>query len=462
MNSNNRRRNILARIKQSITPRPLFPVTDKDRKRYLLSNLFLHFRPNKIPVDTLKFSLSLGLGGIAVVLIVMQLGTGLLLKFNYEPSPTAAYASILRINQQVPFGALVRNMHHWGANILALTVFLHFLRVFYTGAFYGRRQFNWVVGLGLLLLVLLANFTGYLLPWDQLAYWAITICTGMLGYLPGIGSILQDMLVGGPEITAASLRVFYALHTGLVPMGLLGLMMFHFWRVRKAGGLVRPILTEQKEAQQQRFTATVPDLVVRELAVGLAIFAVVLLLSVFLNAPLGDPANPGLSPNPTKAPWYFAGLQELLLHMHPMFAVGIIPLLVVVALFLLPYLNYATRTPGVWGRSRLGRKLILVAAILGAVCGVLLILGEATAVSMKINFTFKPLLFSQGFLPLLVGVLFMCGFYWLIRRKLNATAEEAVQALFTLCVVFLVVLTITGVWFRGPEMKLTLPWSVLS
>jgi quinol-cytochrome oxidoreductase complex cytochrome b subunit len=460
MDPNNQPTNMLTRIKQSIFTRPLIPVTEKDRRRYLLSNLILHFRPTKTPVDTLRFRLSWGLGGMAVVLVVMQMGTGLLLKFSYEPSPASAYASIVRIIREVPFGALVRNMHHWGANLLAFIVFLHLLRVFYTGAFYGRRQFNWVVGLGLLLLVLLANFTGYLLPWDQLAFWAITICTGMLGYLPVIGGLLQGMLVGGPEITAVSLRVFYALHTGLVPLCLAGLMLFHFWRVRKAGGLVRPEKSAQKATSGLPYAPTVPDLIVRELATGLAMVALILLLAVFFNAPLGDPANPGLSPNPTKAPWYFAGLQELLLHMHPVFAVGIIPFLALVALVLIPYFNFTEQTPGVWGRSPLGRRLIWAAAALGTLCGILLALGEATAVSMQVHLAFEPLFFSQGVVPLLTGLILLGGFYWLMRRKFGATGEEAVQALFTLCVVFLIILTVTGVWFRGPEMKLVLPWAL--
>ena len=110
--------------------------------------------------------------------------TGVLLKFVYEPTPVEAYASIQTLLSGVPFGRMVRNMHHWGAHLLVVIVFLHMMRVFFTGAFHPPRQFNWIVGLALFCTVLAANLTGYLLPWDQLAYWAVTVSTGMLKYIP--------------------------------------------------------------------------------------------------------------------------------------------------------------------------------------------------------------------------------------------------------------------------------------
>ncbi|MBP1739941.1 MAG: hypothetical protein H6Q48_2234, partial [Deltaproteobacteria bacterium] len=168
---------------------------------------------------------------MAVVLIFLLLGTGVLLKFVYHPSPDKAYESILHLQNQVLFGRLIRNIHHWSANALILVVFLHLLRVFFTGAFHAPRQFNWVIGATSFLVILFSNFTGYLLPWDQLAFWAITICTGMLEYMPGIGLWFQGLIQGGPEVGPGTLSNFYAIHTAILPASLLILMLFHFWRI---------------------------------------------------------------------------------------------------------------------------------------------------------------------------------------------------------------------------------------
>ena len=184
------------RIWRSVFTDPLIPRSEQGRKRFLLKNLILHFRPLTVPEKTLDFSLTWGLGGMAAILVVLQFGTGLLLKFVYEPNPVSAYASIQHIQNAVMFGQLVRNIHHWSANLLVLIVFLHMLRVYFTGALLPPRQFNWIIGLSLFGLVLFANLTGYLLPYDQLAFWAVTVSTGMLEYIPVIGVHLQQMLRG--------------------------------------------------------------------------------------------------------------------------------------------------------------------------------------------------------------------------------------------------------------------------
>jgi quinol-cytochrome oxidoreductase complex cytochrome b subunit len=178
---------------------------------------------------------------MAVVLVLIQLATGTLLKFVYAPSPALAYASITALNDQVLFGKLIRNIHFWSANALVLITFLHLLRTFFTGAFHGPRRFTWVIGLGLFCLILASNFTGYLLPWDQLAFWAVTICAGMLDYLPGLGALLQDMIKTEPEINAATLKIFYSFHTTVIPALIIIVMSFHFWRVRKDGGISHPL-----------------------------------------------------------------------------------------------------------------------------------------------------------------------------------------------------------------------------
>ncbi|MGD8258786.1 MAG: cytochrome b N-terminal domain-containing protein, partial [Desulfobacterales bacterium] len=317
-------------------------------QRFLLKNLVLHFRPRTVPERTLKFTLSWGLGGTALVLVFLLAATGVMLRFVYIPVPDQAYESIQNLQHEIRFGQLIRNIHHWSGNVLVLVSFLHLLRIFFSGAFHPPRQLNWVIGICLFVLILMSNFTGYLLPWDQLAFWAITICTGMVEYIPGIGLWLQKMMRGGAEINPATLANFFAIHTAVLPLCMLLCLPFHFWRIRKAGGLVVPRTAEEPIEKIGDRVPTVPNLLLRELVVALVVIAIVLIFSVLVNAPLEQKANPGVSPNPTKAPWYFMGLQELLLHFHPVVAVVFIPALTMMMLIGLPYINYDSNTSGIW------------------------------------------------------------------------------------------------------------------
>lgn len=303
---------------------------------------------------------------MAAVLVSLQLFTGILLKFAYEPVPTQAYASLVRLQDGFLFGQLVRSIHFWSANLLVVVVCLHGLRVFFTGGFHPPRRLNWLIGLCLLILVLASNLTGYLLPWDQLAYWATIICVSMLEYVPFIGSRLQQLVLCGPQIGPATLRGFYAMHTAVFPVLIVMLMAFHFWRVRKAGGLVIPRSQDGEPDDKPAMVPAHPDLLLREAALASATIAAVLILSLLYDAPLGQPANPGLSPNPTKAPWYFAGVQELLMHFHPSFALLITATLLIAA-FYLPYINYRKAPSGVWFASVGGRRTARAAAMAAAV-----------------------------------------------------------------------------------------------
>gem|GEM_PF-1129587 len=319
--------NILQRIRLSVFPGDRKTDSEKPDNRKYFRGLLLHFRPMVVPERTLRLSLTWGLGGMAAVLVFVLFGTGLMLKFVYEPFPDRAYDSILYLNNHVPFGQLIRNIHRWSANGLLFVAFLHLLRVFYTGAFVAPRQFNWIIGLALFTAVIFSNFTGYLLPWDQLAYWAITISTSMLEYIPGVGTGLKKLVLGGAEPGPATIMNFYAIHTAILPALLLFVLPFHFWRVRRANGLVIPRAPKENPVAPGVEVEAMPSLIVREVTVTLVLLAVILLIAMFFDAPLADKANPGLSPNPTKAPWYFMGLQELLMHFHPLFSVFVIPLL---------------------------------------------------------------------------------------------------------------------------------------
>ncbi|MFC1824556.1 cytochrome b N-terminal domain-containing protein [Thermodesulfobacteriota bacterium] len=456
--ANSKQLSLFQRIRYSVFPGTLGKPKGREGFRPFFNSLVLHFRPRSVPERTLRFSLTWGLGGMAVVLIFLLFGTGLLLKFVYQPSPARAYESILHLQQNVLFGQLIRNVHHWSANLLLIVAFLHFLRVFFTGAFHTPRQFNWIIGLVLFLTILLSNFTGYLLPWDQLSFWAVTICTGMLEYIPGAGLRLQALIRGGAEVGPATLSNFYALHTAILPALFIIFMPFHFWRVRKAGGLVVPRTPAEDPEIRGEMVPGIPNLILRELVLALVLIAAILMVSIFFNAPLESKANPGLSPNPTKAPWYFMGFQEILLHFHPIFALFIIPAFMAIGLISIPYINYPAGTAGVWFASSTGRRTALetaAAAIISVPIGIIVdeyifdFAGWMPGLSPAI---------SNGLIPFAI-LLFGFGFLYLILKRRHAFGKnESIQMIFVFILTAFILLTITGIWFRGSGMRLAWPW----
>jgi quinol-cytochrome oxidoreductase complex cytochrome b subunit len=435
------------------------PGTDGDRARTVVGTFVLHFRPVRVPAATIRFTHTFGLGGMSLVLLGILVVTGSLLMLGYTPVPGEAYASIERLEREVVFGAFIRSLHYWSANLLVLVAGLHLLRVVFTGGFLDGRAFNWVVGLVLLAAIAGSSFTGYLLPWDQLAYWAVTIVTGMAGYVPLAGAALAELLRGGAEIGPGTLGTYYALHTQWLPASLLTGALFHFWRVRRAGGVVVPpgsVLDERGKPEQVLF---LPHLLWREAAVTLLLLAAVSLFAALVRAPLGPPANPGLSPNPAKAPWYFLGFQELLVHLHPLFAVVIVPALGALALSALPYLGFAKDEPrGVWFLSGRGRKTARLAAIAGTATAALLIALDGVLLAGSGSPAGGTALVTRGLLPV-AALLAVCGVaFRLLRSRFGATRLEAAQALFVFLAAGFAVLTATGIWFRGPGMKLGWPW----
>lgn len=432
-------------------------LTERTSKTAAFRNLVLHLHPRTVPENSLKLTHTWGLGGMALVLFVLQVFTGTLLRFVYEPMPGKAYESIVFLQNDVLFGQLIRNIHHWSGMLLVVVVFLHLLRVFFTGAFHTQRQSNWLIGLSLLACVILTNFTGYLLPWDQLAYWAITVSTSMFQYIPGIGIWLQQMIRGGQEVDAMTLLRFYTLHTSVIPVAAIILMAFHFWRVRKAGGVVVPGGNSETD---HRTVTTIPNLVLRELVVALVLIAAILIFSVFFNAPLQAKANPGFSPNPAKAPWYFAGIQELLLHFHPLLAVLLIPLFITCLLVVLPYIKYDSTISGTWFISLRGRRTGIVAALMALIITPLAIIADEYWVGFSGWLPGIPTVISNGFMPVCIVLAAIVGIYLFIKGKWATSNNEAIQAVFILLLVSFAILTVTGIWFRGPGMALAWPWNV--
>ena len=451
------RLNLPQRIWYSIFPATYGPKVKREGDRSLLNTLVLHFRPKVVRERTLRFTLTWGLGGMAVVLVCLLFTTGTMMKFAYQPVPDRAYESIVHLQNDVFLGQLIRNIHHWSANVLLVVVFFHLLRVFFTGAFHSPREFNWIIGLSMFFALLVSNFTGYLLPWDQLAFWAVTICTAMLDYIPIVGEGLQRSILGGRDIGASTLSNFFAIHTAIIPACLIVLMPFHFWRVRKAGGLVVPRTPGEAPAGQSEWVPTIPNLIVRELVVALILIASIMLVSVVFDAPLEAKANPGLSPNPTKAPWYFAGIQELLLHFHPLFAVAI-TITVVGALISVPYIRYDGNTAGVWFASSRGRRLASIAALFALILAPLGIIADEFFIDFVAWAPGVAPVLTNGLLPAGLALAVIVAFYGVIKRRYDATNNEAIQSVFVVLLVTFIILTITGIWFRGAGMALTWPW----
>ncbi len=214
-----------------------WPDNVLDRSLVMTSSLFLHIHPVKVSRRSLRWTYTFGLGIISTILFGVLTITGILLMFHYVPSTERAYTTMKEIQFAVPLGQFTRNMHRWSAHAMVLAVVLHMVRVFYTGAYKPPREFNWIIGVFLLLLTLGASFTGYLLPWDQLAYWAITVGTNIASYAPLIGEDLRMLLLGQTNVGQASLIRFYTLHIAVLPLAITLLISIHLWRIRKDGGL---------------------------------------------------------------------------------------------------------------------------------------------------------------------------------------------------------------------------------
>ena len=207
--------------------------TERDQAAGHWSNFLLHIYPVKVRRRELHFSYSWYLGVMSTVLLASLVASGVYLMFFYVPSPGSAYGDIQTIQTNVAFGQFIRNVHRWSAHLMVLAVAAHMARVFYRGAYKSPREFNWVIGVMLLVLTLLLSFTGYLLPWDQLAYWAVTVGTSMADFVPFIGGGVRQVLLGGDQVGAATLLRFYVLHVALLPLIMVMLLMIHLWRWRK-------------------------------------------------------------------------------------------------------------------------------------------------------------------------------------------------------------------------------------
>jgi quinol-cytochrome oxidoreductase complex cytochrome b subunit len=394
-------------------------------------------------------------------LFIILLLTGVILLFYYTPSVERAYDSVKDIVFVVPGGRVIRNMHRWAAHGMVLLVFIHMIRVFYTASYSGKRATNWVIGVAMLVVVLLMSFSGYLLPWDQLAFWAVTIgsniagsaheLTDLLGITSfiDVGSFLEKILIGSDTVAQPALSRFFALHVIFLPVALLVLTGVHLWRIRKDGGLSRP--GEHSEASGTKIEKwySWPLLMWIELGVFLLLLGGLLLIAVFLDAPLLERANPTYPENPAKSPWYFLGIQEMV--SYSAFIGGIlVPLLFLTFLISIPYVDKETEYTGHWFSGKKGLNYTF-----SSIAFALISIGIILWVYIDIGWLrdwFPGI--SQGWVMLfnpasLITAIFV--FYSIWVKKRTSSSRMAAIALFTVAITGFIILTVIGIWFRGPD-----------
>ncbi|GAB4272185.1 MAG: hypothetical protein Kow0092_27190 [Deferrisomatales bacterium] len=471
------------------------PVSDRSRSQAVVQNFFLHIHSARTHLWSLRPTFTFGLGLVSVFTFGILAVTGLLLMFYYKPATALAYDSMKEIHFMVPAGRIIRNLHRWAAHAMVAAVILHMVRVFFTASYKGTRQFNWVLGLILWVLTMALSYTGYLLPWDQLGYWAMVIGTNIATSVREVtdalhltryvdpGAWIHAVLVGSETLGDESLIRFNTLHCVVLPLLTAMLIGVHLWRIRKDGGMsrppdadealgpppegIRPVFTQaprktyglmafvrgESPAVDRGPENTVPSwphLFYAEAVVLMVTVAALLVWAFVQDAPLKELANPLVPENPAKAPWYFLGLQELVSYSAFMGGIGI-PTVALLGLFLVPYLDREEGPSGRWfsgnpaeRRTALGSWVVGLAAVLGL---------ESFAIAFGWLRNWFPgipqiavILVNPG--TLLVG-LYMAWSLWTVHRT-GSTRLGAV-ALFTCFLAGFLVLTVIAVWFRGPN-----------
>ncbi len=473
------------------------PTSDKSRAATMFNNFFLHIQGVKTHINTLRPTYTFGLGLISFFLLLIVVFSGAILMIYYNPSIEHAYNTVKDINYVVYAGRVLRNIHKWAGEGMIIFVLLHMTRVFYTGSYKNGREFNWVIGIGLLIFVFGLNLSGYMLPWDQLAYWALVIVsniiqspkeiTDALGitHFFDVGGFFKELFLGGHVAGKESLNRVYALHIMFFPLLLFVFLAVHFWRIRKDGGLTKPenfvpgedhpedaLLPKKSgglfptyktyglmelargrtpavDQDVENMVMSWPNLIIAELAVFVFTLACVLIYSFYIDAPLREMANPLIPENPAKAPWYFLGLQELLSYSAFMGGVGL-PGIAILGLVLIPYLDREQRHVGIWFSNRQGIIVTLQAFVAAVLVNVGLLVFVVRFGWFRNWWPDIPQLLITLVNPGNLWVAFMTAWsLWVIKRT-GSTRMGAI-ALFTMFLVSYVIFTYMGTQFRGPN-----------
>ncbi|MCR4293917.1 MAG: cytochrome b N-terminal domain-containing protein, partial [Elusimicrobia bacterium] len=348
--------------------------TPRDRAGHIIGNVWLHLHPVKVRPRALEWLYTWGMGGISFALYLILTLTGVALMFYYRPTIGLAYRDIKDLEFAVTLGMFLRNAHRWAAQAMVVAVIAHMVRVFLTGAYKKPREFNWGIGVLLLTLTLFLSFTGYLLPWDQLAIWAVTVGTNMAGATPVLGNegplgalmgmrINNDVrftLLGGTMVGENTLLRFYVMHCVAVPLVVGILLILHFWRIRKDSFSAAPYVANEEKMDVW------PHLVKREYIAAAATVIFIMIWSILQNAPLEAIANPNVTTNPSKAPWYFVGLQELLVYFDPWIAGVVMPGLIIVGLIAIPYIDTNPKGVGyyAWKERPFANTLFMLGVVM--------------------------------------------------------------------------------------------------
>jgi len=473
---------------------PWNPKSNREAGSAIVKNFLLHWFPNRISLKSLSFNYSFYLGTIAFTLFIILTVTGVILMFHYTPSVERAYWSIKDIDFAISFGWFLRRLHRISAHLMVAVVFLHMFRVFYTSAYKdgktvdSKRSFNWVIGVILFVLTFLLSFTGYLLPWDQLAFWAITVGTNIASSVPLVGEQIREFLLGGTIIGQNALIRFYVLHVFFLPVILFALAIWHMWRIRKDGGLAiveqerEELKKQEPEIPKKTKTYSIlgiakgstvhvndpaildeknsapssPHLSMRLLNIILITTIVTIFLAVFISAPLEEAANPEITPNPAKAPWYFLGLQELVGYSALIGGV-LIPFLVIVGLAVIPFIDLEQKHLGVWFTDSEGKKWSRIGLAWGSLWSVLCIFIGINFPTRELFSSIESQLFFEIVNP---ATLLLCTFIiiYFVTKKITKSSRTAAIATFTAFVISYILLTYIGTALRGPNWMFYWPW----
>lgn len=298
-------------------------------------SFFHHLHPPTIPAAQARWRYTLGAGGTAIFLMLILGLTGILEMFYYIPNPQEAALSVQTITYHVPFGGFIRNLHYWSAQLLLVVSTIHLFRVIFTAAYGPPRQFNYLLGLGLFVLLMMLDFTGYILRWDVDICWPLTTGTNLLKTIPLVGGFLFRVAVGGSEACSTALLRFYTWHIFALPLPVVILGVWHAFRVRRDGGIAAP--PPHLRGDNTRISRD--ELVRREILAMVIASMVLILLSSFFPAPIA----PALTGKPvltaeTRAPWFFLWIQQMLKWGDPFILGVMIPLGVLILLALIPYI----------------------------------------------------------------------------------------------------------------------------
>ena len=326
------------------------PPTEKPNPRYKVhtTSFLFHIRPRYYELGSTIFTHTFRLGFLTTFFFFIELITGIILMLYYTPSPDKAFSSIVNLMTNVPFGGFFRDVHRLGAEGMVIFTVLHMLRTYLTGSYKKERSFTWLTGLALLGITLFLSFSGYLLPWDQLAYWAVTIGTSMAEAAPLLGNQVNLLLRGAPDIAANGLLRFYLLHVVLLPLGVILVLSIHYYKVSREHGISQPAkFTDEANPspEKKKWAKTridfLPDLFTGEIFwVSLGLLAMVAAITLWgYSAPLEHIANPQVTPLDTKAPWYFWWLQGMLKLGDKTLMGIILPTIIVVILIAIPYID---------------------------------------------------------------------------------------------------------------------------